>query len=103
MFEEKKKYLNLYKAQEIKIKRWKQMIKIDPENKKIYQENIRDSLKLRNEIEKRIKAVPDEVLSELLYQKYIFGKTLEEASFIINYSKRHTERLHIKALEKFTK
>ena len=29
------------------------------------------------------------------------GKTLEEISLILNYSKRHIERLHIKALEKF--
>ena len=54
---------------------------------------------LRNNIEKAIKNLPDNLLSEILYRKYILGKTLEEISFTLNYSKRHIERLHLKALE----
>lgn len=101
MYEEKKKYLNSYREQERKIKRWQQMISINPKNKEQYQNNISNALKIRCEIEERIKQIQDDVLIEILYQKYIFGKTLEETGLIINYSKRHTERLHIKALEKF--
>ena len=53
------------------------------------------------EIEQKISNVDDELLCEILYQKYILGKTLEDIAVILNYSKRHIERLHIKALEKF--
>ena len=42
------------------------------------------------------------VLSEILYLKYVLGKTLSEIGFIINYSQRQTERLHRMALEKFS-
>ena len=54
----------------------------------------------RAEIERKIKEVDGGVLSELLYLKYVCGKPLLEISFILNYSVRHTERLHKKALEK---
>lgn len=61
---------------------------------------IRKANELRNEIERKIKEVDGGVLSELLYLKYVCGKPLLEISFILNYSVRHTERLHKKALEK---
>ena len=61
---------------------------------------IRKANELRNEIERKIKEVDGGVLSELLFLKYVCGKPLLEISFILNYSVRHTERLHKKALEK---
>ena len=77
------------------------MLLKNPENKDYYNQKILKAKALRKDIELKISKVGDETLCELLFQKYVFGKTLEEISYIINYSKRHTERLHIKALEKF--
>ncbi len=101
MREEKKKYLNLYLLQQAKIKRLEGMKNISPDKEKIYDKNIVKCKNLRDEIEQKIKAVDGGILSEVLFQKYIFGRTLEEIGLILNYSKRQTERLHIKALEKF--
>lgn len=101
MRQEKKQYLNQYLLQEAKINRLKEMCRINPENKALYNKEILEAENLRLEIENKIANVEDSLLSELLYQKYVFGKTLEEMSGILNYSKRHIERLHIKALEKF--
>ena len=102
MFEEKKEYLNQYKIQGIKINRLKEMALECPKNQEIYILKINSAQKLRDEIESKISAMKDEVLSELLFQKYVFGLPLEEVGYIINYSKRQTERLHRKALEEFT-
>ena len=101
MREQKKRYLNLYLLQEAKIKRLNSMILVSPDKKTEYKEKILECIKLRDNIETKIKAVDGGVLSEILFQKYIFGKTLTEISYILNYSKRQIERLHIKALEKF--
>lgn len=101
MLKEKKKYLNRYLLQEARINRLREMIRINPIRKAEYEQKIITSKKLREEIEQKISAVDDELLCELLYQKYILGRTLEDIGVILNYSKRHTERLHIKALENF--
>ncbi len=97
----KKQYLNSYLLQQSKINRLKQMIVINPDLKDNYKKQIENSKALRYEIERKISKVDNGLLSEILFEKYILGRTLEEISFIINYSKRQTERLHIKALEKF--
>jgi hypothetical protein len=99
--QKKKEYLNSYLNQETLIERYYQMLLKNPENKDYYNQKILEAKALRKNIELKISEVGDETLCELLFQKYVFGKTLEEISYIINYSKRHTERLHIKALEKF--
>jgi len=101
MRKNKKKYLNSYLLQQAKISRLKEMISINPKMKQEYKRQIATAECLREDIENKISKVEDEILSEILFQKYICGKTLEEISIIINYSKRHTERLHITALEKF--
>lgn len=101
MRKEKKKYLSLYLIQEAKINRLETMKKISPDKADLYAQKIKQCITLRDEIETKIKNVDGGVLSEILFQKYIFGKTLEEIGYIINYSKRQTERLHIKALEEF--
>lgn len=98
--QEKKKYLNMYLLQETKINRLRQMAHLFPERKRFYNAKIREIINLREEIENTIKSLDDDILCELLFQKYILGKTLEEISYILNYSKRHIERLHIKALKK---
>lgn len=101
MRQEKKKYLSQYLLQETKINRLRNMININPELKPKYNKALNEALLLRIKIERQIAEVDGEILSELLYQKYIFGKTLEDISLILNYSTRHIERLHIKALDKF--
>ena len=101
MRKNKKKYLNSYLLQQAKILRLREMITINPKMKLEYEQQISNAEYLRVEIENKISNVDSDILSEILFQKYICGKTLEEISIIINYSKRHTERLHITALEKF--
>ena len=101
MLKEKKKFLNHYLLQEAKINRLYEMIRINPVRKDEYEAKIKHCKELRLEIEEKINKVDDELLCELLFEKYILGKTLEDISVILNYSKRHIERLHIRALEKF--
>ncbi len=97
----KKKYLSLYLLQEAKIERIRKMQRMNPELNEGYLKKLEECLKIREKIEAQISAVDDELLSELLFQKYVFGKTLEDISYILNYSPRHIERLHIKALDQF--
>lgn len=99
MRKNKKEYLSKYLIQESKINRLKQMKRTNENFKFRYDNEIKKSLALRNEIEEKIDEVKNDVLREILYNKYILGKTLEEISYIVNYSKRHVERLHIKALD----
>lgn len=101
MNEEKKKYLSLYLLQHAKIHRLNEMICENPDKRQECLDLIEQANKIRSEIEKKIGQVDGEVLSELLFLKYVCGKTLLEISYTLNYSLRHTERLHIKALEKF--
>lgn len=98
--EEKKKILNNYLLQEAKISRLNNMSILNPEREKYFNRKISEAEIFRKKTEKCIKALNDTLLSEILFQKYILGKTLEQISFTLNYSKRHIERLHIKALEK---
>lgn len=101
MRKQKKEYLSTYLLQETKISRLKTMSKINPELKNLYEKEIDQALLLRQKIEKQILAVDGGILSEVLFQKYVFGKTLEDISYTLNYSSRHIERLHIKALDEF--
>ncbi len=101
MLNAKKKYLNSYLFQQSKIERLKEMSVINPELKNHYNRQIDIAKSVRHNIEDKISEIDNDIFSEVLFQKYILGKTLEEISLTINYSKRQTERLHIKALEKF--
>ena len=97
----KKEYLSLYLLQNEKIRRLKEMSMNNHEKENEYMMKIRTACALRGEIEDKIEAVDGGVLSELLYLKYVCGKTLLEIRNALNYSVRHVERLHIKALNKF--
>lgn len=101
MQKSKKEYLNSYILQQPKIDRLEKMIKLNPALKKDYESQILKAENLRKNIERKIKAVDGGILSEILFQKYILGRTLEEVALAVNYSKRHIERLHVIALEKF--
>jgi len=99
--EEKIKFLKKYKVLFVKIQRMKEMISLIPENKDIYEKEIADAKAEIAKIESLIKNVDDGLLSEILFQKYILCRSLEEISYEINYSKRQVERLHIIAVDKF--
>ncbi len=101
MSKEKKEYLSLYLLQSEKIRRLRETALQNPEEKEKYISQIKAAQTLRREIEDKIEAVDGGVLSELLYLKYVCGKTLMQISYELNYSVRHIERLHIKALQKF--
>ena len=101
MSKEKKEYLSLYLLQCEKIRRLRETALQNPEEKEKYILQIKTAQSLRREIEEKIEAVDGGVLSELLYLKYVCGKTLMQISYELNYSVRQIERLHIKALGKF--
>ncbi len=101
MYEDKKAYLKTYPLQNRKIYRLTKMIESDPAGIRRYEEEIRKSERIKAEIEDKIEATDGGILSELLYLKYVCGKTLEEIAPILHYSERHTERLHRKALKLF--
>ncbi|MEE1160496.1 MAG: hypothetical protein U0K70_00375, partial [Acutalibacteraceae bacterium] len=84
-----------------KIRRLRETALQNPEEKEKYILQIKTAQSLRREIEEKIEAVDGGVLSELLYLKYVCGKTLMQISYELNYSVRQIERLHIKALGKF--
>ena len=101
MNRQKKEYLSLYLLQNEKIRRLSETALQNPEDKEKYILQIESAQTLRREIEDKIESVDGGVLSELLYLKYVCGKTLMEISYELNYSVRQIERLHIKALQKY--
>ena len=102
MRKEAKKYLSLYLLQHTKIQRLQGQIALYPQKAEQYRALIEDAEGLRREIEEKIEKTDGGLLSEILYLKYVLGKTLPEISFTINYSQRQTERLHRLALDKFS-
>ncbi len=101
MRNKKKSYLSSYLLQEQRITRIRSMIHLNPELSENYKKEIEKAIQKREKIENQIMDVDGGILSEVLYQKYIFGKTLEDIGYTLNYSQRHIERLHIKALDEF--
>ncbi|MBQ2266532.1 MAG: hypothetical protein II342_03930 [Clostridia bacterium] len=97
----KKQYLQQYLMQQKKINRLNAMLEQEAEDRPQILEEIKRCENLRYEIEGKINKVRDPLLKEVLFLKYTCGKSLLEISYIINYSLRHTERLHKTALSKF--
>ncbi len=98
--EEKVKFLKNYLTFNMKIGRLKYMAEIYPDYKEKYLTEIEETKKTAMKIEQAIEDVDGGLLSEILYGKYLCGKSLETISYETNYSKRQIERLHISALEK---
>lgn len=96
----KKEYLELYLIQHAKIERLRDQMKINPRTVRRYRKKIRDAERLRRRIEDSIDAVDGGILSEVLSQKFLCGKSIEQIALTLNYSKRHIERLYIRAMEK---
>ena len=99
--EQKREFLERYLLQQAKINRLYEQSRKNSDKKEYYQKQINSAITLRDQIENAICKLRDERESEILAQKYLCGKTLEETAGLLNYSKRQTERLHIKALEHF--
>ncbi len=97
----KKEYLGSYLLQGDEIRILNELILKNPSGKNQYLEKIKQCEKKRCAIENSIEKLNDQRLKLVLYEKYICGRTLEEISLILNYSKRHIERLHIVALKLF--
>ena len=100
--EEKRDFLNRYRLQQAKIKRLNEQSVINVDRKSVYEKEIIKAKRIRNAIEEGIEGLESETETEILAQKYLCGKSLEETAEILNYSKRQIERLHLKALEHIT-
>ena len=96
---EKQSYLKLYGIQHAKLQRLELQMRDIPENAEKYLRQAQECRELRDKIERDIESVDGSILSEILCQKFMCGKTLEEIALRLNYSKRHIERLFISALE----
>ena len=99
--EKGRKYLSKYRALVLKIGRLRAMKSINPEKAGAYENEIEKCTAVRDKIEEEIERTDGGILSEILAQKYICGRSLEEIALIIGYCKRQTERLHLKAIERF--
>ena len=97
----KKEVLELYLIQQAKIDRLRDQMKINPKTVRRYRRKIREAEKLRRRIEDAIDNIDGGILSEVLSQRFLCGKSLEQIALTLNYSKRHIERLYIRAMEKF--
>ena len=98
---QKKEYLSSFLLQQTKINRLQTMLDDGTISQEEFDERISACKQKRLEIEEKIEKIENETLREVLTQKYLCGKTLEQIALILNFSKRHTERLHITALGKF--
>ena len=96
---DKKAYLSDYRLQETIINQLKRMCIENPSQRESLHKRIEECESLRLQIAETIYRIKDTRYKVLLYEKYINGRTLEEIATILNYSKRHAERLHIAALK----
>ena len=76
------------------------MIVLNPRCRARYLRQIAKCENTCEKIEDKINNIDDDLLREILFLKYICGKNLKEISEQISYSQRHTERMHIIAVEK---
>lgn len=97
--EEKRKYLELYALQQARINRYCMLSARNADKKDKYKLKMCSAMSIRDIIEEDIDKIADKTESEVLAQKYLCGKTLEETAYMLNYSRRHVERLHISGLE----
>lgn len=96
----KKQFLRKYRLQQKKIERLKEMALLNPRNNSRYLEQIANCEKVCEKIEAKINEIDGDLLREILFLKYVCGKTLKEIAITIEYSLRHTERMHTEAIKK---
>lgn len=97
--EEKREYLELYPLQLAAIERFNNLAGINTDKREKYIQKIHSAIILRDLIEEDIEKIDDRREREVLAQKYLCLKTLEQTAEILNYSKRQIERIHTTALE----
>lgn len=76
------------------------MVKVDELLIKI-KNTKKECVNRRLEIENAITEMPDGLESKVLYERYIKFNTWEEICVMINYSWKHTHRIHSNALMNF--
>ena len=96
--EKNRNALKKYRVLLTKIGRLKDMMQLCPENKSRYLADMNACITERDRIENAINTVDGDLLSEILSLKYMCGRTLDEIALDICYSRRQTERMHVKAL-----
>lgn len=96
--EEKRKYLELYALQQAKIDRYSKLSARNADKKAKYKREMTKAMSVRDIIEKDIESLADTLESEVLAQKYLCGKSLEETAELLNYSRRQVERIHLSGL-----
>ncbi len=99
--DEKKEYLNSYILRRRRIARLLEQQQAEPLLPAKFIKEIAEEEDALSKTEAAVKAVDGAVLSEVLAEKYLCGKTIEQTAHSLNYSVRHTSRLHQKALEMF--
>ena len=82
MIKDKKAFLKSYLLQQSKINRLNEMALKNPTDKSLYKKQIEECKRTRKQIEKKIQKLDDPILKEVLFQKYICGKTLTEIGLI---------------------
>ncbi len=92
--------LRKYRIFGAKIDRLNEMGLMFPKEKKSFEQKAQKCRDIMKSIERSISDVDDGILSEILFQKYCLGRSLEAISLAVNYSKRQIERLHLVALRK---
>ncbi len=97
--DEKRHYLNRYPLLIARIDRLTKQSRINADRKSFYFDEMAKTKQLRDSIEDAIYGIGDEREREILAQKYLCGRSLEETAELLNYSKRQIERLHLQALE----
>lgn len=97
--EEKREYLELYALQQARINRYSMLSARNADKMEKYKTQISSAMSLRDIIEDDIDKMQDKRESEILAQKYLCGKSLEETAYMLNYSRRQVERLHLSGLE----
>ena len=89
-----------YRLQTARIRRLNLMMVEDPESKERYAELIKNARQFRFDVEQAIENIDGSILSEILSQRYICGRSFEDVGYEVNYSRRQIERLHRKALKR---
>lgn len=98
-YEEKREYLELYALQQARITRYLALSAKNADKKDKYKDKLMRAMWVRDVIEEDIESLADKTESEVLAQKYLCGKSLEETAVLLNYSRRQVERIHLNGLE----
>lgn len=97
--DDKRSYLELYALQQARINRYSMLAAKNADKMEKYKQKMTTAMSIRDIIEDDIDKMEDKKESEVLAQKYLCGRSLEETAEMLNYSRRHIERLHLSGLE----